>query len=143
MVDSGEEYVASDDSDQDPDSVEGDPDDKEYAEELSQKKSRRTRGAASRASPDQEIFPSNRPLTARQKETSREAFSLFFPNVHEANLDSQRITASDLIRVSKELKERLTNDQITEMLSYISTSIDKSSVSLLDFERMMVDARMA
>ena len=103
-----------------------------------------------------------RPLTARQKEVSRQAFTLFLsPGSTDEDLEKQRINISDLVRVSKELNEKITYDQvrvfslkfkwlltaspaqIVEMLSLISTSQDKMSVSLADFGRMMVDARLA
>jgi len=54
-----------------------------------------------------------RPLTARQKEVSRQAFTMFLPpgSTH-GDLEKQRITISDLVRVSKELNEKITYDQV-------------------------------
>ena len=54
----------------------------------------------------------NRPLTARQKEASRQAFALFFPSSTDVDLEKQRINISDLVRVSKELNEKITYDQV-------------------------------
>jgi len=136
---SGEEYV---DEDRDSDSAAGEDMEDDDDADVPQKKTRRTRGQPTHQSSDEEL-PTIRPITTRQKEASREAFSLFFPDVPESKLNSQKITVADLVRVAKELKEKLTYDQIMEMLSSISTSADKSSVSLSDFEKLMVKAKLA
>ena len=62
----------------------------------------------------------NRPLTTRQKETSRQAFALFFPSSAGTGLEDQRITISDLVRVSKELNEKITYDQVRRFPSDFS-----------------------
>lgn len=113
---SGEEYMDEDEHDSDSGAGEDMDDDDDYADtrDVPQKKSRRTRGKVSRESPDEDL-PSSRPITARQKEASREAFSLFFPDVPESKLNSQRLTVSDLVRVAKDLKEKLSYDQVVSL----------------------------
>jgi hypothetical protein len=108
VMDSGEEYVGSDEDEHDSISGENDLEDEDYSETQKKTKSRRGR---SRKTLDEDL-PSIRTVTARQKDASRAAFALFFPDVSESQLDVQRITISDLIRVSKELKEKLTFDQV-------------------------------
>jgi len=66
---------------------------------------------------------------------------LFFPDVADDKLDEQRIMIRDIIRVSDLLKEKIKADEITEMLAAFSTS-PNGSMSLADFERMMVVAGM-
>ena len=164
---SSEEYVESD-----PGSNSDDPDpgDDNYSDIPAKRSTRSTRRKSGRTnkgfdeSDEEDVeIKKNRPLTARQKEASRQAFALFFPSSVDVDLEKQRITISDLVRVSKELNEKITYDQVrrfhwyfgthwsltaslvqmVEMLSFISTSQDKMSVSLADFGRMMVDTKLA
>ena len=118
---SSEEYVESDpggDSDDQP------LDDGNYPETPAKRSTRSTRRKGTRASKsfdesdeeDVEI-KKNRPLTARQKETSRQAFALFLSLSPDGDLEKQRITISDLVRVSKELNEKLTYDQVRKFPS--------------------------
>jgi hypothetical protein len=97
-------------------------------------------------------------ITPRQKAACRSAFSLFFPDVPESELNSQRIMIKDIARAAGLLREkikaeevhkilvidrRLTNpEKVVEMLEAFSSSIDKS-MDLGDFERMMMAARLA
>ncbi|CCM07078.1 uncharacterized protein FIBRA_09402 [Fibroporia radiculosa] len=83
-----------------------------------------------------------RPLTARQKQECRRAFGLFFPNVRDDKLDDQRIMIKDITRVAKLLKEKLSAEEIMEMLDAFSSSADRS-MNLQDFERMMIAAKLA
>ncbi|KAI0084458.1 hypothetical protein BDY19DRAFT_1025901 [Irpex rosettiformis] len=89
-------------------------------------------------------FDETRPrtLTARQKAESRRTFALFFPSVPDSDLDGKRIMIKDLARVADLLKEKITANEIVEMLEAFSTSPDKS-MSLSDFETMMVVAKLA
>jgi len=84
-------------------------------------------------------------LTARQTLECRKAFALFFPDVTELNsekLDNKRIMIQDISRVATLLNEKLKAEEIVEMLETFSTSNDKS-MSLRDFERMMITAKLA
>ncbi|RPD76482.1 hypothetical protein L226DRAFT_377837 [Lentinus tigrinus ALCF2SS1-7] len=81
-------------------------------------------------------------LTARQKQECRSTFALFFPDVTDEDLDRQRIRMNDITRVAKLLKEKISTEETVEMLEAFSTAPDKS-MSLADFECMMVAAKMA
>lgn len=81
-------------------------------------------------------------LTARQKAECRRAFSLFFPEVDDNDLESQKIMIKDISRVASLLNEKIKAEEIVEMLEAFSTSRDKS-MGLLDFERMMIMAKLA
>ncbi|PCH44364.1 hypothetical protein WOLCODRAFT_138959 [Wolfiporia cocos MD-104 SS10] len=111
------------------------------AAQLAQK---RTSRRASRRSPlsDSDEPHEPRRLTVRQKQECRRMFSLFFPTVGDADLDAQRIMIKDITRVAKLLQEKITAEEIMEMLEVFSTSPDKS-MSLSDFERMMITAKLA
>lgn len=85
---------------------------------------------------------SKKPLTRRQKAVCREAFRLFFPDVKDEELSSQRIMIKDISRVSSLTKERLTAEEVVEMLEEFSTAPDKS-MSLSDFETMMIATKLA
>ena len=56
-------------------------------------------------------------MTKRQKAACREAFALFFPDVEDKDLDSQRITIKDIVRVSGLVKERLTAEDVSHTLT--------------------------
>ena len=112
---SGEEYVESDPGG---DSDDPDPDDDNYSDTPAKRSTRSTR-RSTRAnkgfdeSDEEDVeIKKNRPLTARQKEASRQAFALFFPSSTDVDLEKQRINISDLVRVSKELNEKITYDQV-------------------------------
>jgi hypothetical protein len=84
-------------------------------------------------------------LTARQTLECRRAFALFFPDIVDLNsekLDRKKIMIQDISRVATLLKEKIKADEIVEMLEAFSTSNDKS-MSLRDFERMMITAKLA
>jgi hypothetical protein len=51
-------------------------------------------------------------LTRRQKQACREAFSLFFPDVKDEDLASQRIMIKDIVRVAELLKEKITAEEV-------------------------------
>jgi len=107
---------------------------------LAPRKSRRnTRRRAYRASSD----GAPQPMTARQKVEARRAFGLFFPDVHvdSDELSKRKITIRDVKRVADLLNEKLKAEEIVEMLGAFSTSADKC-VSLNDFERMVMEARL-
>lgn len=122
----------------------------------------RKSGRSPSASSSDDDSQGTRPLTARQRLECRRAFALFFPSVPDAQLDKQRIMIKDITRVAKLLKEKITADEVSprpshtpqtlsltvpvaqtvEMLEMFSTSADKS-MSLSDFERMMMAAKLA
>jgi len=83
-----------------------------------------------------------RPLTARQQKTCLTTFALFFPEASEQDLPFQRIMIKDIQRVAKLLGEKIKAEDVVEMVNMFSTSADKS-MSLDDFGRMMVAARLA
>ncbi|KAJ3489660.1 hypothetical protein NLI96_g1974 [Meripilus lineatus] len=80
--------------------------------------------------------------TARQRLECRRTFSLFFPDVDDDQLDRQKIMIKDITRVASLLKEKITAEEIIEMLELFSSSPDKS-MNLGDFERMMLMAKLA
>jgi hypothetical protein len=122
MADSGEEYMNFDGDENDSDSGGEDLEDEDYSETQTknfpqtQTKLRRSRQPTRRSS-DEELT-SHPPITARQKEACRGAFALFFPHVSDSQLDSQKITISDLVRVSKDLKEKLSYDQVGSIVVF-------------------------
>lgn len=131
---------------------------------LRARSSRKAARSLSNSDSEDDDNPRPRPLTARQRLESRRAFALIFPDVPDAQLDTQRIMIKDITRVAKLLKEKIAADevsplqppvlptlvtddrclwtQIMEMLAMFSTSADKS-MSLQDFERMMLSAKLA
>ncbi|KAI0644167.1 hypothetical protein C8Q79DRAFT_875620, partial [Trametes meyenii] len=140
--DSGEEYVGSDVSETENEGEEGSEDEYREGAKASPKRAAargRGRKAASGTSSEDE---GPRPLTARQKKECRAAFGLFFPEVGEDELDGQRIRIKDVSRVAKVLKEKMSAEETVEMLDAFSSAGD-GSMSLGDFERMMVAARLA
>ncbi|KDQ06330.1 hypothetical protein BOTBODRAFT_71009 [Botryobasidium botryosum FD-172 SS1] len=85
------------------------------------------------SSPERERY-----LTRQQKRQCQAAFQLFFPDVtDESELQSKRIMIKDVSRVASLLKEKLSAEDIVEMLEAFSSSPDKS-VGLDDFENMML-----
>ncbi|KAI0705177.1 hypothetical protein BC835DRAFT_559624 [Cytidiella melzeri] len=81
-------------------------------------------------------------LTPRQKAECLRMFAMFFPGVADSEVQGKSIMIKDIARVAELLKERITAEEIVEMLEAFSTSPDKS-MSLSDFETMMVAAKMA
>ncbi|KAI0658028.1 hypothetical protein C8Q70DRAFT_918680 [Cubamyces menziesii] len=154
--DSGEDYVQSDGGDSDVE-VEDDSDDDYRGEgggfvrSKKMKTSPKTRGGtrtlsgkgrSTAESDEEERGKEPRGLTTRQKKECRAAFSLFFPDVTDDELDKQRIRIKDITRVAKLLKEKVTAEETVEMLEAFSTAADKS-MGLADFERMMIAAKLA
>lgn len=137
--DDGDDYIEQDDDSARSDSEASalDASDEEYGALQPRGNARRQRGIGR-----QTEFPSGPPqLTARQKLASRAAFALFFPDVPDDQLEFQRIRIRDLSRVSALLKEKLTAEEIVEMLHEFSTAPDKS-VGLSDFEQVMMLAQL-
>ncbi|KAJ3865394.1 hypothetical protein EV359DRAFT_72443 [Lentinula novae-zelandiae] len=106
---------------------------------------RRTRGSRFRTAEtdsDAEGTDSRtRRLTVRQKATCLETFRLFFPDAKD-DLPTRRILLADIQRVAKLLGEKLKAEEMLEMLEVFSTAPDKS-MDLQDFERMMIEAKLA
>ncbi|PSS31023.1 hypothetical protein PHLCEN_2v2436 [Hermanssonia centrifuga] len=84
----------------------------------------------------------NARITSRQRDECRRTFSLFFPDVLEKDLNQQKIMIKDISRIADLLKEKITAEEIIEMLEAFSTSADKS-MNLSDFEVMMITAKLA
>jgi len=122
---SSEEYVESDPGGGSDDQC---LDDDNYSDTPAKRSTRATRRRSTRANKgfdgndeDEDVeINQKRPLTSRQKEATRQAFALFFPSSADAESEKQRITISDLVRVSKELNEKITYDQVRESLACFS-----------------------
>ena len=118
---SSEEYIESDPGGDSDDQYQ---DDDNYSDTQAKRSTRRRSTRANKGfdeSDGEDIeAKKNRPLTTRQKETSRQAFALFFPSSADTGLEDQRITISDLVRVSKELNEKITYDQVSRFPSDFS-----------------------
>ncbi|CDO75809.1 hypothetical protein BN946_scf184951.g7 [Trametes cinnabarina] len=100
------------------------------------------RGRKTRAtSESDEADEAERGLRGSRKEECRAAFALFFPDVPDEEVEMQRIRIKDITRVARLLKEKITAEETVEMLEAFSTASDKS-MSLCDFERMMVAAKL-
>ncbi|PIL25087.1 hypothetical protein GSI_12976 [Ganoderma sinense ZZ0214-1] len=80
-------------------------------------------------------------LSGQQKKECRAAFALFFPDAPDETLDKARIRIKDVTRAAALIKEKLSAEEIVDMLEAFSSSPDKS-VGLEDFERMMVATKM-
>ncbi|KAK1226831.1 hypothetical protein PQX77_010187 [Marasmius sp. AFHP31] len=153
--------IGEDDSDGPPsDSYEPEDDSDEYLEEqdISHQR-RRPRGTTAKMTADfdlsslsgddeDEDVPSARRLTPRQRQTCLQAFALFFPDASPEDLPKQRLRITDIQRVAGLLKEKLKADEaslcffMVDMLETFSTAPDKS-MSLEDFEKMMIRAKLA
>ncbi|KAJ3810795.1 hypothetical protein F5876DRAFT_41087 [Lentinula aff. lateritia] len=135
----GEEDDAEDDADmQYDDEPESDDDYEPGPSSATRFKSRSTR----HTDDDQEGTNSRtRRLTVRQKATCLETFRLFFPDAKD-DLPTRRILLADIQRVAKLLGEKLKAEEMLEMLEVFSTAPDKS-MDLQDFERMMIEAKLA
>ncbi|KAI0825847.1 hypothetical protein BC629DRAFT_1277188 [Irpex lacteus] len=155
---SEEEYVGSDGQSEDP---EEDDSEDEYqeggfvrstpqrkdkgkgkAKAASSNRKTRSRKTSYSSESSEDFDGKPRQLTARQKAECRRTFALFFSDVSETDLDDKRIMIKDIARVADLLKEKVTAQEIVEMLEAFSTSPDKS-MSLSDFETMMVAAKLA
>ena len=170
---SGEEWVESDSASDPDEGDDSDDEYAGNASAQSKSRTQRTatsrkgntrRGASSPlsslgSSDDEDFAGKAKRITPRQKAESRRAFALFFPDVPDTELDKKRVMIRDIARVAGLLKEKLTTEevcsysipclpradpsaQIVEMLEAFSSSPDKS-MSLSDFERMMVTAKLA
>ncbi|KZT63493.1 hypothetical protein DAEQUDRAFT_680273 [Daedalea quercina L-15889] len=95
-----------------------------------------------RAKSDDDDEPNHHRLTSRQRLECRRVFALFFPNVPDSQLHKQRIMINNINRVAKLLKEKITAEETVEMLEIFSSSADKS-MSIQDFEQMMITAKLA
>ncbi|KAI0793998.1 hypothetical protein C8Q74DRAFT_1347097 [Fomes fomentarius] len=161
VSDSAEEYIQSSGSDIES----GDDSDSDYQEggfvrasrpsKTSAKVARTSSSAAQtrRTRTERESLPSSSTdsgedsvnphrLTARQRKECRAAFALFFPNMADKDLEKQRIGIKNVTRVAELLKEKISAEETLEMLEAFSTAPDKS-MGLVDFERMMIAAKLA
>ncbi|CAE7182024.1 unnamed protein product [Rhizoctonia solani] len=84
-----------------------------------------------------------RSLTVRQLKEAKLAFALFFPGVDESDpsLNTRRLGAKEVQEAAKALKESLSSNDVTEMLSMFSSAPD-GSIGLEEFARMAVMARL-
>lgn len=65
-----------------------------------------------------DISDDDRPIrmTPRQKAECRKAFALFFPDVPESELESQRIMIKDIVRVAGLLREKIKAEEVRRVL---------------------------
>ncbi|KAK0439791.1 hypothetical protein EV421DRAFT_1713078 [Armillaria borealis] len=115
--------------------------DDDYVEEASSRRRTRTTTRTHESDSDSDSTMPKQ-LTKRQKQTCLENFALFFPNATPEDLPRQKIMIADIQRVSKLLNEKLKAEEIIEMLEIFSSAPDKS-MTLPDFERMMITAKLA
>lgn len=82
-------------------------------------------------------------LTARQEREARMAFALFFPGVDtdDPALATKRIGIREVADAAKVLKEKLSTDDIIEMLNMFSSG-PAGAVGLEEFGRMAVMAKL-
>ncbi|CAE6434125.1 unnamed protein product [Rhizoctonia solani] len=84
-----------------------------------------------------------RSLTVRQLKEAKLAFALFFPAVdaNDPGLNARRLGMKEVQEAAKTLKENLSSNDISEMLSMFSSAPD-GSIGLEEFGRMAVMARL-
>ncbi|KAG8695531.1 hypothetical protein FRC09_009095 [Ceratobasidium sp. 395] len=82
-------------------------------------------------------------LTTRQEREARLAFALFFPDMdpNDPTLDQKKIGIREVGDAAKTLKEKLSTDDIIEMLRMFSSG-PGGTVGLAEFGRMAVMARL-
>ncbi|THH28579.1 hypothetical protein EUX98_g5610 [Antrodiella citrinella] len=117
---------------------------KRKGKETSKSRPRRTKQSAAVSDSGEEDASrdATKRVTPRQRAECRRTYALFFPDVADEDLDSQRLMIKDITRVAKVLREKVTAEEIIEMLEAFSTTADKS-MNLGDFERMMIAAKLA
>lgn len=72
--------------------------------------------------------------TPNQRREARTAFGLFFPDITDDRLDSQRITIKDINRVAKLLKERITAEEVRFQINLlIHFSVLRCCLSTFNF----------
>ncbi|KAI0264717.1 hypothetical protein BC834DRAFT_956533 [Gloeopeniophorella convolvens] len=122
----------------------------EYTEAAKpQKRTRKSSASMSKPKTRPKFSPRESPspidsseITSRQKQECLRAFLLFFPGVPEEVAKRRRIGVRELNTAVTALKEKIKAEEMTEMLDTFSTSPDKS-MSLSDFEKMMIATRLA
>ncbi|KAL5521819.1 hypothetical protein ACEPAF_2567 [Sanghuangporus sanghuang] len=93
-------------------------------------------------------------LTSRQRQDILSAFALFFPSnpkgtrtdvsEEELSLCKKRLTIKDIANAAASIKEKITAEEIIEMLTYCSpSSTQNPTMSFQDFQQMMIAARLA
>ncbi|QRV81857.1 hypothetical protein RhiJN_09872 [Ceratobasidium sp. AG-Ba] len=138
-----EEEEAGSDSDRysEPDEDEGEDSASEFGDR------RRTRRARKAEDDDEgiELEADDLPLalTERQKREARMAFALFFPDMdpNDPRLDTKKIGIREVGEAAKALKEKLSTEDIIEMLSMFSSG-PSGTVGLDEFGRMAVMAKL-
>ena len=78
----------------------------------------RRRGNKRKRVDSTDISDDDRPMriTPRQRAECRKAFALFFPDVPESELDSQRILIKDIVRVAGLLKDKIKAEEVRRVL---------------------------
>lgn len=117
-----EEEIEQDDSSQDQEyreegdesmeDMESDQDEYTQKSRKSAQKGKRTATTRQSKRAAKESSEEPKTITRRQRAACREAFALFFPDVKDKDLDSQRIMIKDVVRVSGVLKEKVTAEEV-------------------------------
>ncbi|KZV87729.1 hypothetical protein EXIGLDRAFT_723413 [Exidia glandulosa HHB12029] len=141
--DDEDEYEEDDEEEEDEDEPPpDDSDDEDFGAPSRKGKSKGKKGKLRAAKDfDTDDEPPTLTCTPRQKRAARATFALFFPDVPDEQLDAQRIRIRDISRVAALLKEKITAEEIVEMLQEFSTALDKS-VGLVDFEQILLLAQL-
>ncbi|KAG9107591.1 hypothetical protein FRC07_008605, partial [Ceratobasidium sp. 392] len=92
---------------------------------------------------EEEEFDIPQTLTARQEREARLAFALFFPDMdaNDPALAQKKIGIREVGEAAKTLKEKLSTDDIIEMLTMFSSG-PSGTVGLEEFGRMAVMAKL-
>ncbi|KAH9974033.1 hypothetical protein BGW80DRAFT_1304923 [Lactifluus volemus] len=100
----------------------------------------RSASAARRCSP---LSPSaSAEITPRQQRECLQTFLLFFPGVPEEVAKRRRLGVRELNAAATMLNEKIKTEEMVEMVEAFSSSPDKT-MSLADFEKMMIATRLA
>ncbi|KAH8110310.1 hypothetical protein DFH11DRAFT_1621986 [Phellopilus nigrolimitatus] len=92
-------------------------------------------------------------LTARQENEARTAFALFFPDTPKdargetdfKQLAKMHLSIKDVARAAASIKEKITAEEIVEMLTFFSSSSSHNhpTLTLADFQEMIVVSKLA
>jgi hypothetical protein len=110
--DSSQDQEYREEGDDSMEDVESDEDNYTQKSRKGAEKGKRTAATRQSKRAAKESSEEPKTITRRQRAACREAFALFFPDVEDKDMDSQRIMIKDIVRVSGVLKEKVTAEEV-------------------------------